>query len=124
MDLTDLYMTSLRLGGVLDKLPDSLYFDGIDQTAFLLAKDGKSRRQVVYMWSREDFCALRWRDYKVHFKVFQTVDARRNIDASLLQDIGTAPWIRALMELLGIASRKNGRTIGCGKHACARRCAA
>jgi len=93
IDLTDLYMTSLRLGGVLDKLPDNLYFDGIDQTAFLLAEDGKSRRQVVYMWSREDFCALRWRDYKVHFKVFQTVDARRNIDASLLQDIGTSPWV-------------------------------
>ncbi len=93
MDLTDLYMTSLRLGGVLDKLPDDLYFDGIDQTAFLLSKDGKSRRQVVYMWSREDFCALRWRDYKVHYKVFQTVDARRNIDASLLSDIGTAPWV-------------------------------
>jgi len=93
MDLTDLYMTSLRLGGILDKLPDNLFFDGIDQTAFLLAEDGKSRRQVVYMWSREDFCALRWRDYKVHFKVFQTVDARRNIDASFLQDIGTAPWV-------------------------------
>ena len=93
MDLTDLYMTSLRLGGVLDQLPDNLYFDGIDQTAFLLAEDGKSRRQVVYMWSREDFCALRWRDYKVHFKVFQTVVPRRNIDASLLQDIGTSPWV-------------------------------
>jgi len=93
MDLTDLYMTSLRLGGVLDKLPDNLYFDGIDQTAFLLAENGKSRRQVVYMWSREDFCALRWRDYKVHFKVFQTVTVRRNIDASLLQDIGTSPWV-------------------------------
>ena len=56
----------------------------------MFAKDGKSRIQVVYMWSREDFCALRWGDYKVHFKVFQTVDARRNIDASLLQNIGTA----------------------------------
>ena len=93
MHLTDLYMTSLRLGGVLDKLPDNLYFDGIDQTAFLLSNNGKSRRQVVYMWSRNDFCALRWRDYKVHFKVFQTVNVRRNIDASLLSDIGTSPWV-------------------------------
>lgn len=47
MDLTDIYTTSLRLGGVMDKLPDNLYFDGIDQIAFLLAENGKSRRQVV-----------------------------------------------------------------------------
>jgi len=93
MELTDLYMTSLRLGGVMDKLPDNLYFDGIDQTAFLLADNGKSRRQVVYMWNRTDFCALRWLDYKIHFKVFNTVVPRRNIDASVLQDIGTSPWV-------------------------------
>lgn len=93
MEFTDLYMTSLRLGGVMDKLPDNLYFDGIDQTAFLLSDNGKSRRQVVYMWNRTDFCALRWLDYKVHFKVFNTMVPRRNIDASVLQDIGTAPWV-------------------------------
>jgi hypothetical protein len=84
----------------------NLYFDGIDQTAFLLSKDGKSRRQVVYMWNREDFCALGWRDYKVHFKVFQTVDARRNIDALLLSDIGIAPWVFNLnMDPKEMASR-------------------
>ena len=91
--LTDIYMTSLRLGGVMDKLPDNLYFDGIDQTAFLLAENGKSRRQVIYLWNKDDFCALRWRDYKVHFKVFDTVSPRRNIDASVLQNTGTAPWV-------------------------------
>ncbi|NHH87780.1 MULTISPECIES: arylsulfatase [unclassified Pseudoalteromonas] len=93
MDLTDIYMTSLRLGGVIDELPSNMYFDGIDQTAFLLADNGKSRRQVVYMWSREDFTALRWLDYKIHFKVFNTAVPRRNIDASFLLDIGTAPWV-------------------------------
>ena len=61
--------------------------------AFLLAENGKSRRQVVYLWNKDDFCALRWRDYKVHFKVFDTVSPRRNIDASVLQNTGTAPWV-------------------------------
>ncbi len=93
MDLTDVYMVSLRLGGVLDKLPDDLYFDGIDQTAFLLAKDGLSKRQCVFLWNSTDFCALRWKDYKVHFQVFQTEAKRRNIDASLLNRVGTAPWV-------------------------------
>ncbi|WGL17656.1 arylsulfatase [Microbulbifer bruguierae] len=93
VDLMDLYMTSLRMAGVLDDLPDNLYFDGIDQTAFFLAPNGHSRRQVVYMWNRSDFCALRWRDYKVHFKIFDIKAPRRNIDAALVSDIGTAPWV-------------------------------
>ncbi|GAB2508650.1 sulfatase-like hydrolase/transferase [Microbulbifer agarilyticus] len=93
VDLTDLYMTSLRMAGVLDNLPNDLYFDGIDQTAFFLAPNGHSRRQVVYMWNRYDFCALRWRDYKVHFKIFDVKVPRRNLDASVLSDVGTALWV-------------------------------
>lgn len=45
------------------------------------------------MWNRTDFCALRWLDSKIHFKVFDTVIPQRNIDASVLQNIGTAPWV-------------------------------
>ncbi|WP_422354978.1 sulfatase-like hydrolase/transferase [Roseivirga pacifica] len=93
IDLSDLYMISLRLGGVQNKLPDNLYFDGIDQTPYLLAKDGRSLRQTVFLWNSTNFCALRWRDYKVHFKVFDVTETRRNIDASTLLDIGTAPWV-------------------------------
>ncbi|WP_228850394.1 sulfatase-like hydrolase/transferase [Aegicerativicinus sediminis] len=93
MDLSDIYMVSLRVGGVLDKLPNTLYFDGIDQTPYLLAKDGKSLRQAVFLWNSTDFCAMRWKDYKVHFQVFETKETRRNIDASLLTRIGTAPWV-------------------------------
>lgn len=94
IDLTDLYMTSLRLaGGLQAQLPDNLYFDGIDQTAFLLAKDGHSRRQVEFMWNSNDFCALRWKDYKVHFQVFDVTEPGRNIDAATLNRVGTAPWV-------------------------------
>ena len=93
IDLSDLYMISLRLGGVLDKLPDNLYFDGIDQTSYLLTKNGHSHRQVVFLWNSTDFCALRWKDYKVHFQVFDVTQTRRNIDASTLSKVGTSPWV-------------------------------
>lgn len=93
MDLTDIYMVSLRLGGVLNKLPNNLYFDGIDQTSYILAENGRSRRQCEFLWNNTDFCAVRWKDYKVHFQVFETRVPRRNLDATLLSKIGTAPWV-------------------------------
>jgi arylsulfatase A-like enzyme len=93
IDLSDLYMVSLRLGNVIDKLPENLFFDGIDQTSFLLAKNGRSHRQTVFLWNSTDFCALRWRDYKIHFQVFDVTETRRNIDASTLSSVGTAPWV-------------------------------
>ncbi|MFV0522077.1 MAG: sulfatase-like hydrolase/transferase [Mangrovibacterium sp.] len=92
MDLTDLYMTAVRLGGVQDKLPTNLYFDGIDQSAFLLAENGHSKRSVEFMWSGTDLCALRWKDYKVHIKVFDTHVPKRNIDATTLTKCAS-PWV-------------------------------
>lgn len=94
IDLTDLYMTSLRLGGNLqEKLPNNLYYDGIDQTAYLLAKDGHSKRQAEFMWNRSDFCAVRWKDYKVHYQVFDVRVPGRNLDDSTLSPVGTSLWI-------------------------------
>lgn len=93
IDLSDLYMVSLRLGGVMDNLPTNLYFDGIDQTSYLLTENGRSHRQAIFLWNSTNFCAMRWKDYKVHFKVFDVTETRRNLDATFLQDIGTAPWV-------------------------------
>ena len=36
---------------------------------------------------------MRWQEYKVHLKVFQTQSPRRNIDESMLVTTGTAPWV-------------------------------
>ncbi len=94
IDIMDVYMTCLRLGGNLEKkLPDNLYFDGIDQTAFLLAKDGHSKRQAEFLWGGTDFCAIRWKDYKVHFQIFDTKFPRRNIDGSVLVKTSPSPWV-------------------------------
>jgi arylsulfatase len=93
MDLTDLYMVALRLAGIsTDVLSDTLYYDGIDQTSFLLAENGRSLRQCVFLWSGNDFCAVRWKDYKIHFQIFDTKDARRNLDATLLSKV-PYPWV-------------------------------
>lgn len=93
IDFTDIYMTILRLGNVQNKLPNNLYYDGIDQTAYILAKDGKSRRQAEFLWAGYDFCAVRWKDYKVHFQLFDTKAFKRNIDASVLVKASPAPWV-------------------------------
>ncbi|MFV0377994.1 MAG: sulfatase-like hydrolase/transferase [Mangrovibacterium sp.] len=93
IDLTDIYMTTLRFGGVTDKLPTNLYYDGIDQADFILAQNGRSKRQAEFLWNGTDFCAVRWKDYKVHFRVFDTQVPRRNLDATVLLNIGTSPWV-------------------------------
>lgn len=41
-DLTDFFNTSLALAGVSDSIPSERFIDGIDQSSFLLADDGKS----------------------------------------------------------------------------------
>jgi hypothetical protein len=50
-DLTDFFVTSLALAGALDKLPSENYVDGIDQSAFLLADGGQTKRKTTFCWS-------------------------------------------------------------------------
>ncbi|MEM1190833.1 MAG: arylsulfatase [Pseudomonadota bacterium] len=92
-DLTDLFNTTLALGGAVEDIPSTNYIDGIDQTSFLLTDDGRSKRQVVYMYGETTMTALRWEEYKIHFRVYQTPTARLNIDESTLVSTGTSPWV-------------------------------
>ncbi|MGJ8544106.1 MAG: arylsulfatase [Sulfitobacter sp.] len=93
-DLMDLFNTSLTLAGIsADTLPDDRYYDGIDQTSFLLADEGESRRENVYMWLGTHFTAMRMREYKVHNKVVQTNATNLWIDQATLSDVALAPWL-------------------------------
>ena len=92
-DLMDLYNTSADLGGVIDKLPQDRYIDGIDQTSFLLAEDGHSKREKVYMWAESDLMAMRMWEYKIHFKVFEYHTQWLDIDMSTKAEFGLAPWL-------------------------------
>lgn len=92
-DLMDIFNTSVALAGVSDKIPSDKYIDGIDQTAFLLADNGKSMRDKVFIWSQKDFLAMRMNEYKIHFKVITTDSQFLNIDMATIKDIGLAPWL-------------------------------
>jgi arylsulfatase len=92
-DLMDLFNTSLHLAGVLDKIPGDRYVDGIDQTSFLLADDGHSNREKVYVWCEHDLMAMRMYEYKIHVKVLQEHAQWLNIDMTTISDVGLAPWL-------------------------------
>jgi arylsulfatase A-like enzyme len=92
-DLMDLFNTSLRLGGIEDRIPTDRYIDGIDQTSFLLADDGRSNREKVYIWSDRDLMAMRMYEYKIHVKVVEEHAQWLNIDMTTVSDVGLAPWL-------------------------------
>lgn len=92
-DIADLFNTSLAVAGETGRISGARYIDGIDQSGFLLADDGRSARQTVFFYSDTALTALRWQEYKIHLKVFQTAGARQNIDESTLVPTGTTPWV-------------------------------
>jgi arylsulfatase A-like enzyme len=92
-DLMDLFNTSLHLAGALDEMPSGRYIDGIDQTSFLLADDGRSNREKVYMWAESDLMAMRMYEYKVHFKIIKEHAQWLNIDMTTVENVGLAPWL-------------------------------
>jgi arylsulfatase A-like enzyme len=92
-DLMDLFNTSLSLAGIADKIPSARYIDGVDQASFLLADAGQSNREAVFMYSERSLMAIRWNEYKVHFRVFQTPVPGSNIDESFVAGTGLSPWV-------------------------------
>ncbi len=66
-DMTDMFNTSLAVAGVDagKAVPADRYIDGIDQTSFLLADNGESAREAVFLWNVDLFSAVRWRYYKM-----------------------------------------------------------
>jgi arylsulfatase len=92
-DLMDLFNTSLHFAGAQSKIPTDRYIDGIDQTSFLLADNGQSNREKVYMWSEHDFMAMRMYEYKIHIKVVETHAQWLGIDMSTISQVGIAPWL-------------------------------
>jgi arylsulfatase len=71
-DITDLFNTSLALAVETARISDKRYIDGIDQSGFLLADKRESARQTVFLYSDTTMTAVRWEEYKVHFKIFDT----------------------------------------------------
>jgi arylsulfatase A-like enzyme len=91
-DLMDLFNTSLAVAGETKRISDKRYVDGIDQTGFLLADDGQSARQCVFMYAEKEMTAIRWMEYKVHTKVYQSAGPMKNLDESVLSK-AVWPWV-------------------------------
>ncbi len=93
-DLMDLFDTSLALGGVdTSTLPTDRYWDGIDQTSFLLADEGESKREHVYNWLGAQLAAMRMREYKAHLLVSLEQEKFLYIDMAAVVPTGLAPWL-------------------------------
>ncbi len=69
---TDLLPTALTLAGAEASLPADRYIDGVDQTSFLLAPDGRSNRKFQYYWLLSNLSAVRCGEYK--FMISSTSD--------------------------------------------------
>lgn len=91
-DQMDLFNTALVVAGEAGRISSERYVDGIDQAGFLLADDGESARQAVFMYNGASLTAMRWMEYKAHVKVFQTTLPRKNIDQSSLLPV-SVPWV-------------------------------
>jgi arylsulfatase A-like enzyme len=64
-DFNDIMPTLLGLAGESERIPKDCYIDGIDQSSFLLAPDGKSNRKFHYYWLTTTFTGLRCGEYKM-----------------------------------------------------------
>jgi arylsulfatase A-like enzyme len=92
-DLMDLFNTALNLAGIGDKLPADRYIDGIDQTSFLLADNGRSKRDRIHYWHQTKPMAIRLLEYKAHFQTIEYNVDWLMIDQSTIQSNGGAPWM-------------------------------
>jgi arylsulfatase len=92
-DLMDLFNTALTLAGVPGSLPADRYIDGIDQTSFLLADHGHSKRDRIHYWHQTKPMAFRMMEYKVHFQTMEYAQDWLMIDMSTIQSNGGAPWL-------------------------------
>ena len=92
-DLMDLFSTALAIAGESTRISDQRYIDGIDQSGFLLADQGVSARQTVFMYGGNAPIAVRWNKYKVHTSVYLTQQPMRNLDESVLTSTGDWPWV-------------------------------
>jgi len=64
-DFNDVLPTVLALAGTPEAIPSDRFIDGIDQSSFLLAPDGRSNRKYHYYWLGQAFSALRCGEYKL-----------------------------------------------------------
>jgi arylsulfatase len=66
--ITDWFMTIVRLAGGVEEIPDDRVIDGIDQSGLLLLGEGKGRRDFIFHYNRENLEAVRKDQIKLNLK--------------------------------------------------------
>lgn len=95
-DMTDMFNTSLALGGVdvSKSIPSDRYIDGIDQTGFLLADNGQTAREAVYYYNADMFAGVRWRYYKMALSELE-------VGSGNVRDFGGLDNVRTVIPMTG-----------------------
>jgi arylsulfatase A-like enzyme len=63
--VTDIFTTLVKIAGAT--LPDDRPIDGIDQSDFFFSANGKSARESLLFYIKNDLRAVKWRNWKLHF---------------------------------------------------------
>ena len=66
--ITDWFMTIIRLAGGMDEIPTDRVIDGIDQSGLLLLGEGKGRRDYIFHYNRDSLEAVRKDQIKLNLK--------------------------------------------------------
>ena len=69
VSILDFYRTFATAAGAADKVPADRPMDGIDLTSFLSGESEKSGREHVLTFYGTDLLAVKWRNFKIHFKI-------------------------------------------------------
>jgi arylsulfatase len=65
IQVTDMYTTAARIGGVMDEIPEDRVIDGLEQSSYLMATT-PSRREYIFHYSGPVVGAIRLGQYKRH----------------------------------------------------------
>jgi arylsulfatase len=66
--ITDWFMTIIRLAGGMNEIPTDRVIDGIDQSGLLLLGEGKGRRDFIFHYNRDNLEAVRKDQIKLNLK--------------------------------------------------------
>jgi arylsulfatase len=67
--------TLAAIVGEQARIPKDRPIDGIDQSAFLRGEQAASNREYVIYYIGEDLFAVKWRQFKIHFKTVENLFA-------------------------------------------------
>lgn len=97
VSLLDFYRTFAGLAGASERIPSDRAVDSVDQSAFLFGDAEKSAREHCMFFYRDELLAVKWRSYKIHFKVREPAEGLvrapgQNVSVGVVTE-PNYPWV-------------------------------